>query len=146
MDIGINNFFSAIGSKYNSCHSPGSGQFCSTMNGSAIVGSSQIGQMGIEDTAKNVGSDKTFGDYKATISQTIEKIDALLPKMKAAGTDMKKASNEVDGLFRNMVRKAWGSNETSFYTNRNGNKVIVNVTARNLDDISKKISDFVANY
>lgn len=115
------------------------------MNASEIISKSMLSQINLNDDDKSFDGSKTFGDYKAAIAQVIEKIDAMLPKMKAAGTDMKKASGEVDGLFRNMLRKAYGK-ETSFYTMRNGSKALVNVTDRNIDDITKQVSDFVANY
>lgn len=116
------------------------------MNAVEIISKSQISQINLNDDDKSLDGSKTFGDIKATIAQAIEKINAALPKMKAAGVDMTKAGYDAENLFRNIVRKGWGGNNVDFYTIRNGNKAIVNVTDRNIDDIAKQISNFVINY
>lgn len=116
------------------------------MNATKIISNSQISQLNISDADKSLDGSKSFSDIKATVSQAIEKINAALPKMKAAGVDMKKAANDADGLFRSVVRKGWGGNEVEFYTTRNGQKTIVAITARHIDDISEQIRTFVANY
>lgn len=116
------------------------------MNAIEIISKSQISQLNISDSDKSLDGSKTFSDIKSTVAQAIEKIDAALPKMKAAGVDMKKAGFDAENLFRNIVRKGWGSTEVSFYTTRDGGKAITAVTARHIDDIAKQISDFVTNY
>jgi hypothetical protein len=116
------------------------------MNATEIVSKAQISQLSINDDDKSLDGSKTFADIKATIIQAIEKVNAALPKMKAAGVDMKKASRDAEGLLRNIIRKGWGDNEVEFYTTRDGNKAITVVTARNIDDIVEQVSDFVANY
>lgn len=116
------------------------------MNASEMIKNSQISQMNINDNDTTVDGSKTFSDIKASIAKAIDTIDAALPKMKAAGIDMQKASFDARGLFRNIIRKGWGDNEVSFYTTRNGGKAILTVTARNLDDIEDEISEFVAKF
>jgi len=116
------------------------------MNAIEIISNAQISQLNISDDDKSLDGSKTFSDIKATVVQAIEKINAALPKMKAGGVDMKKAAFDADGLFRNVVRKGWGGNEVEFYTTRDGGQAIAAVTARNIDDISEQIRNFVANY
>lgn len=116
------------------------------MNAAEIISNSQINQLGISDNDRSLDGSKSFADIKATVAQAIEKINTALPKMKAAGADMKKASWDAGLLFRNIVRKGWGGAEVEFYVTRNGHKAITVVDTNHLDDISEQIRAFVANY
>lgn len=116
------------------------------MNAIEIVNNSVIGQVDINDSDKNLDGSKTFADAKSAIVTAINVIDEALPKMKAAGIDMKKATGDAEGLFRSIVRKGWGGNEMDFYTIRDGNKAIVGINQRTIDDIVNQVRDFVANY
>jgi hypothetical protein len=107
---------------------------------------SKLGNLGIKDDDKSLDGDKTFTDIKAGVAKAIGIIDEALPKMKAAGIDMQKASSDVDGLFRNVVRKAWGANEVEFYVTRNGQKAITAINQRHLDNIISEISQHVAEF
>ena len=116
------------------------------MNANEIIKSSKISQIGISDDDKSLDGSKSFADIKATVVKAINIIDQALPKMKAAGQDMKKAAGDVDGLFRNIVRKGWGGVEVEFYVTREGKKTITVVTARHIDDIVEQVNQIVANY
>lgn len=116
------------------------------MNATEIISNAQISQINISDNDKTMDGSKTFADIKATIAHAINVIDEALPKMKAAGTDMKKAAWDADGLFRGIVRKGWGGNEVEFYVTRDGSKAILAINQRHIDDISDSIRDYVANY
>lgn len=116
------------------------------MNANEIISKSVISQIDIEDTDKSLDGTKTFADIKNNITKAIDVINEALPKMKAAGVDMKKASGDAEGLLRNIVRKEWGGNKVEFYVTRDSHKAITAVTPRTIDDIVKEVSNYVANY
>lgn len=116
------------------------------MNASEIINNATISRLGIVDTDTSLDGSISFADIKGTIASAIEKIDDALPKMKAAGVDMEKASFDARGLFRAMVRRGWGGNEVDFYFARHGQKSITAVNQRHIDDIVDVICDKITNY
>lgn len=115
------------------------------MNASEIINNSIISKININDSDKSFDG-KTFADAKEVIAKAINVIADALPKMKAAGVDMKKSQWDAEELFRSIVRKGWGGNEIDFYTMRDGNKALVGINQRTIDDIVNQVRDFVANY
>ena len=116
------------------------------MNANQIINNSVINQLNINDTDKSLDGSKTFADIKSAVAKAIDVIDGALPKMKAAGVDMKKAADDAEGLFRGIIRKGWGGNEVEFYVTRDGDKAITVINQRHLDNIVAQIENFVANY
>jgi hypothetical protein len=116
------------------------------MDAKKMIGNSQVSKLGIKDTDKSLDGKKSFLDIKNDIAGAIKVIDDALPKMAAAGIDMKKASQEADGIFRSAVRKRWGNSEVDFSVTRNGGKAITAINQRHLDDISVQVVDHVKNF
>ncbi len=110
-----------------------------------IISQSFLSNMDIQDSDLSVDG-KTFLDAKEAVAKAINTIAEALPKMKESGIDMKKASVDAEGLFRSLIRKEWGGNEIDFYVTKDGNKSIVGVTQRSIDDIVNQVVSIVANY
>jgi hypothetical protein len=116
------------------------------MNAREIIENSTVNQLGIKDTDCSLDGTKTFSDIKDSIAKAINVIDEALPKMKAAGVDMQKASVDCRGIFRSIIRKGWGGAEVEFYVIHKGHKAITAIGPRHLDGIVRQISEYVLNY